>query len=700
MNEPGARSIRNVAIIANRGAGKTSLAEAILLTTGAIPGLGSVTQGTTVSDFEPEEIQHRSSVSTSLLRCTWNQTTINLLDTPGALSLLGEAITALHAADAVIVVITASSGIRSELLRLWSYVKALHLPCLIVVNEFEKESASVDDVIALCRRELEITPLPMSCLWKDGAQCQGVIDFMGQQAIQSRPDSMKWQQQPIPSSADTIIGEARKRIQEAAAECEDQLLEQYLSAGELTPADVLRGLRAGVLAGTVVPLYVGSVLKNIGTLPLLNGVVDLLPSPTDRAERQPLVGEHPDSHHDVSRPASPDGPFSAVIFKTIIDPFVGRLSYVRLYSGSLHADSVLFNSTRRIKEKSGHLYQLLGKKHTAVSSASAGDIIAIGKLKDAQTGDTLCEEAQPISYPWPTLPRPVLSFAIEPKSSADVDKVSLGLHKLIEEDPTLGFSRNADTKEMVLSGTGQLHLDLALEKLQRKYGAEVVIHTPKIPYRETIRATAQAQGKYKKQTGGHGQYGDCWLEVTPSARGEGFAFTNRVVGGVIPRNFIPAVEKGVVEAMQHGTLAGFPVVDVRVAVYDGSYHVVDSSEMSFKIAASMAFKKAMETAHPVLLEPMMTVEVEAPAAHIGAVIGDLNARRGRIVHVEARGHGEVVKALVPLSEIMTYTTTLNSLTGGGGSYVMELARYDEVPRDVAAKIVEETKATRQTVGAH
>jgi elongation factor G len=700
MNEPGARSLRNVALIANRGAGKTSLAEAILFTTGAIPALGSAALGTTASDFEPEEIHHRSSVSTSLLRCNWKQTTINLLDTPGALSLLGEAITALHAVDAVIVVLTPDSGIRSELLRLWGFVQALRLPCLIFVNELEKDSGSVDDVIAACQRDLEIMPLPMSVVVREGGQVQGVIDILGSTVICSRADSTKWQQQALPSGMDAAVGAARKRIQEAAAEGDDELLEAYLSAGELADADVLRGLRLGVQRGKILPLYAGSVLKNIGAVPLLNAIVDLLPSPEDRAATRPLTGQHPDSGRDVPRAMTPDAPVSAVIFKTIIDPFVGRLSYVRVHSGTLQSDSQLFNATRRIKEKGGHLYQLLGKKHTAVSAAAAGDIVAIGKLKDAQTGDTLCDEQEPLCYPWPTLPRPVLSFAIEPKSSADIDKVSLGLHKLIEEDPTLGFSRNADTKEMVLSGTGQLHVDLALEKLQRKYGAEVVIHTPKIPYRESIRVTSQAQGKYKKQTGGHGQYGDCWLELRPAPRGEGFTFTNRVVGGVIPRNFIPAVEKGVVEAMQHGTLAGFPVVDVRVAVYDGSYHVVDSSEMSFKIAASMAFKKAMEAAQPVLLEPMMTVEVEAPAAHIGAVIGDLNARRGRILHVEARGHAEIVKALIPLSEIMTYTTTLNSLTGGGGSYVMDLARYDEVPREVAAKIVEEARATKHAVAAH
>jgi elongation factor G len=700
MNESRASSLRNVAIIANRGVGKTSLAEAMLLTTGAIQTLGLVTQGTTVSDFEPEEIQHRSSVSTSLLRCTWNGTTLNLLDTPGALSLLGETLTALQAADAVILVLDPSSGIRSELMRLWSHVQQRRLPCLIFVNEHDKGAGSMDDLMAACQRDLNITPLPMSCLIKKGVQPQGVIDFLSQSSVHSRVDTPKWQQQTVDPTDEGVVTEARKRIQEAAAEADDQLLERYLSTGELVQSDLIAGLRSRVQAGTLVPLFVGSVLQNTGIVPLLNAVVEFLPSPLDRAAQIPLQGVHPESGIAVTRQATASQPFSGVIFKTIIDPFVGRLSYFRILSGTLHGDTVVFNATRKIKEKGGHLYTLLGKHHTTVTSAEAGEIVAIGKLKDAQTGDTLCDEHDPIRHSWPTLPRPVLSFAVEPKSSADIDKVSLGLHKLIEEDPTLGFSRNTDTKEMVLSGMGQLHLDLALEKLRRKYGAEVVIHTPKIPYRETIRTTAQAQGKYKKQTGGHGQYGDCWLELSPSARGEGYAFENRVVGGVIPRNFIPAVEKGVVEALHHGTLAGYPVVDVRVAVYDGSYHVVDSSEISFKIAASMAFKKAMESAHPVLLEPMMTVEVDAPADHIGAVIGDLNARRGRILHVEARGHAEVVTALVPLAEILTYTTTLNSLTGGGGSYVMELTRYEEVPREVATKIIEDARLTQHAVTAH
>ena len=496
------------------------------------------------------------------------------------------------------------------------------------------------------------------------------------------------------------VADGKKRLHEAVAEGDDRLLEQYLAAGELTQASLIEGLRLGVQAGTLVPCYSGSALKHVGLVPLLDGIIDLLPSPSERLARVPRHGVHPDTQAEVVRQGLREEPFSAVVFKTIIDPFVGRLSYLRILSGVLQGDSLVFNASRRVAEKGGHLYTLLGKKHTVVPAAGAGEIVALGKLKETHTGETLCDEKHPICYPRLPLPRPVLSFAIEPKSNAEIEKVSLGLHKLIEEDPTLEFSRHADTKEMVLSGMGQIHIDLALEKLRRKYGADVVLHQPKIPYRETIRTSAQAQGKYKKQTGGHGQYGDCWLELTPAARGEGFRFENKVVGGAIPRNFIPAVEKGVVDAMQHGSLAGYPVVDLRVAVYDGSHHVVDSSEMAFKIAGSMGFKKAMEAAHPVLLEPIMTVEIEAPADHIGAVIGDVNARRGRILHVEANNQAEIIKALMPMVELLTYTTTLNALTGGRGSYVMEFARYEEVPRDIAVRIIEEQKLEKQAVGAH
>ncbi|MEY4706024.1 MAG: Elongation factor [Nitrospirota bacterium] len=702
MNEPGVTSLRNVAIIASAGAGKTSLAESLLFASGAVPHLGSIAQGTTVSDFEPEELHRRSSVSTSLLRCSWRDTTINIVDPPGALNLLGEALMALRAVDAVIVVLSPSSGIRSELTKLWPRVKALSLPCLLFVNELDKVGLSLEAAIIASQRDLGIMPLPMSLPLGNGVTLEGVYDLLDQRVIHSRMDSPTVQRLPIPETERILVDDARKRMQEAAAERDDRLLEQYLTAGELTQEDLLNGLRLGVRAGTIVPLYSGSALKNIGIVPLLNAIVDLLPSPLDQASSVPLEGLHPDTGEAVSRRAVHEDPFSGIVFKTVIDPFVGRLSYLRILSGTLQADSAIFNSSRGVKEKSGHLYTLLGKKHTVVSSAGAGEIVAIAKLKDTQTGDTLCDELAPVCYPRMVLPRPVLSFAIEPKSSAEIEKVSLGLHRLIEEDPTLEFSRHADTKEMVLSGMGQLHIDLALEKLHRKYGADVTLHMPKIPYRETIRATVQAQGKYKKQTGGHGQYGDCWLELAPLPRGEGFRFESKVVGGAIPRHFIPAVEKGVVEAMQRGSLAGFPLVDCQVAVYDGSYHTVDSSEMAFKIAASMGLKKALESAHPVLLEPLMTVEVEAPAEHIGGVIGDLNARRGRILHVEAKDQTEQITALVPMVELLTYATTLNSLTAGRGSYAMEFSRYDEVPREFAVRIVDAHKAKAEvhTGAAH
>ncbi|MDZ4733367.1 MAG: elongation factor G [Nitrospirota bacterium] len=691
MSELHRESLRNVAMISSTGAGKTSLTEAMLFAAGAIPHLGSIAEGTTVSDFEPEELHRRSSVSTSLLHCSWHHTTINLIDPPGALNMLGETVMALRAVDAVILVVGASTGIRSELIRVWARVTALGLPCLLFLNELDRDDASLDGVVATCQRDLGVMPLVLSLPFSGGVQLAGVIDLVQQRVMTSCKETSTIQQLPIPENQREALGDARKRVQEGAAECEDRLLEQYLAAGELTPEELIHGLRLGIQACTIVPLYGGSAIKNIGIVPLLNAIVDFLPSPLDRAGRTPLDGVRPDTGEAVSRRAVQEDPFSGIVFKTLIDPFVGRLSYLRVLSGTLRADSTVFNSSRGSKEKSGHLYRVLGKKHMVVPSAGAGEIVAIGKLKDTQTGDTLCDERAPICYPKTLLPRPVLSFAIEPKSNADIEKISLGLHKLIEEDPTLEFSRHADTKEMVLSGMGQLHIDLALEKLRRKYGAEVVLHMPKIPYRETIRITAQAQGKYKKQTGGHGQYGDCWLELAPLLRGKGFTFENKVVGGAVPRNFIPAVEKGVVEAMHHGSLAGFPVVDCRVAVYDGSYHTVDSSEMAFKIAASMGFKKALEAAHPVLLEPIMTVEVEAPADHVGSVIGDLNARRGRILHVEAKDQTEQITALVPMAELLAYATTLNALTAGRGGYAMEFTRYDEVPRELAVRIIEANK---------
>jgi elongation factor G len=697
MKEVKDDAIRNVAVLSYTGAGKTSLVEALLYTAGAIPAMGSVPSGNTVSDFEPEEVHRKISVSASVAHFQWKDTTFNLVDTPGALSFLGEAKTVLSAVDGVLIVLGASSGLRTELERLWGSIKELELPCVLFVNELDKERTALAPVLEEFEKVIEVTTVPVTIPIGTEAQLEGVVDLVGRAASRPAKDSPKIQQGAVPAEMADSMAAARKKLVEGVAETEDHLLEQYLSEGDLTDEAVRAGLKAGTLARSFVPALCGSGVRNVGTAALLDALDACLPSPVARAGIRPLVGAHPNTGEAVTRQPIPTEPLSGLVFKTIIDPFMGRLSYVRILSGILDADATFFNASRKVREKGGHLFTILGKKYTQVPAAGPGDIVAIGKLKDTLTGDTICDEHHPIVLPILPLARPVMSFALEPKSKADVEKVSLGLHKLVEEDPTLELVRNNETKEMILSGMGQLHVDVTFEKLRRKYGVEVNIHTPKVPYKETVRKMAQAQGKYKKQTGGHGQYGDCWLQLDPLPRGKGFEFANKVVGGAIPRNFIPAVEKGVVEALQEGILARFPVVDVKVTVYDGSYHTVDSSEMSFKIAASMGFKKAMESAQPVLLEPIMSVEVVTPDEFVGGVIGDLNSRRGRIAGVTAKGNTQTIKALVPLAEMLKYAPALNSVTGGRGGYVMEFSTYEEVPRDQVARIIEEQKIAKQAV---
>ncbi len=697
MKEPRVETIRNIAVVSYTGAGKTSLVEALLFSGSAIPSMGSVNTGNTVSDYEPEEIHRKVSVNATVSHFSWKEITFNLIDAPGALSFLGEAKTALRAADGVLIVVSASSGMRTELENIWTTITDLKLPCVLFINELDKERAAVVSVLEECERTLEIKGFPVVVPIGSASQLEGVVEVIRGVSYRTDRETYKIQQGEIPLTIEATVAEARRKLVEGVAETDDQLLEKYLADGDLGASEILEGLRKGTRSQKIVPVFCGSATRNIGVSVLLDAIAQYLPSPVEQAARCPLAGTHPHEGLARTRQASPSEPLSGYVFKTIIDPFMGRLSYVRVLSGRLEADAPFHNSTRRIKERGGHLFSILGKKYTPVASAVAGDIVAIGKLKDTQTGDTICDEQDPILYPGLQLTRPVMSFALEPKSKADIEKVSLGLHKLVEEDPALEFVRNQETKEMILSGTGQLHIDVTFEKLRRKYGAEVTVHTPKVPYKETIRRMSQAQGKYKKQTGGHGQFGDCWLQLDPLQRGKGFEFVNQIVGGAIPRNFIPAVEKGVLDALHEGILAGFPVVDIRVTVYDGSYHTVDSSEMSFKIAASMGFKKALETAHPVLLEPMMNVEVVTPDEYVGAVIGDLNSRRGRILGVTAKGSTEVIKATAPLAEMLKYALSLNSITGGRGSYLMEFASYEEMPRDQAARVIEEQKAAKQAV---
>jgi elongation factor G len=495
--------VRNVAIVSNAGAGKTSLSEALLYVAGAVPALGSVTQGTTVSDFEPEELRHRNSTSTSLLQFTWNHTRINLIDSPGALDLLGEPLAALRAVDAAILILSGNTGIRTELARLWTQIKELELPCLVFVNGLDKEDASFQNALDICRRQLDCPPIPMTIPVDPGVNLEGVVDVRHQIFVRSGPSSATVEQMPISTHQESLFRKGRAQLVEAVAENEDTLLEAYLKQGDLNQEQLLHELRHDLQAREFLPVYGGSATRNVGIWSLLDAIVALLPSPSERGVIHPWRGMHPLTNAPCERKGSAQEPFSAYVFKTLIDPFVGRLSYCRVLSGTVHADTTVLNASKQVREKLGHFYRVLGKRHVSIDSARGGDLVAIGKLKDTQTGDTLCQENDPICYSMLSLPKPILSFAIEAKAKGEIDKVSLGLHKLIEEDPTLKFARNAETKEMVLSGMGQFHIDLALEKLQRKFGAAVMLHTPKIPYRETIKTTVQAQGKYKKQTGGH-----------------------------------------------------------------------------------------------------------------------------------------------------------------------------------------------------
>jgi elongation factor G len=685
------RTIRNVVLASYPGAGKTSLTEALAFSTGIIPTMGSVLQGNTIGDFEPEEVHRHHSLSSALLQFEWQGTRINILDTPGMVDYGVEVQSSLRAADGVILVIGAGTGLRSEIERVWEYIQDNDLPCLLYINELDKAGTDFNAILGECEKTLELKGVPLTIPASQDGQLTGIIDLLSRQLVTSNTQSSKTQRADIPADHEASSTEHRRRLTELVAETNDQLVEKYLTDGELSEEDLIDGLTMGTLERKIVPVLCGSATEHVGMTSLLEAIVRFLPSPEDRANLHPLVGTQPQTHEECQQQPDAQAPFSGLAFKTTIDPFMGRLTYVRIMSGTLQADSPFFNASRQTKEKGGHLFFSVGKKHQQIDQACAGDIVAIAKLKDTQTGDTICDDKHPIVYPGLKIMKPVMSYALEVKSKNEIDKVSLGLHKLVEEDPSLEFLRNDETKEMLLSGVGQVHIDATLEKLRRKYGVDVNLHMPKVPYKETIQRMAQAQGKYKKQTGGHGQFGDCWLQIEPLPRGQGFEFHNKIVGGAIPRNFIPAVEKGVVEAMQHGIIAGFPVVDIQVTVYDGSHHPVDSSEMAFKVAASMGFKKAMESAQAGLLEPVMAVEVTVPDDLVGAVIGDLNSRRGRIQGMDVKGHNEIVKAHVPLAEILTYAPTLTSLTAGKGSYRMEFFGYEDVPKEMINRIVEEHK---------
>jgi elongation factor G len=642
---------------------------------------------------EPEEIARKITITSSFGFVDWKGVRINIIDTPGYINFLEEIKGTLRAADGAIVIVSALSGVKAETEKIYKFACDYEIPRIAFVSKLDKERADFFRAIGdmekyFCKNAL-VLQLPIGI--EDSFR--GVIDLITMKALFFTTDeSGKTEEKDIPGTMQQDASLYRKKLVEQIAESEDSLLEKYLEKGDLSQEDLIAGLKHGTLVGGLLPVLCGSPVKNMGIQQLMDAVITCLPSPVERAGIVAIKGTDPKTGGEITRKPLPEEPLAALVVKTIIDPFAGKLSVVRVYSGTLKSDHAVSNSTRQVKEKIGTLFQLQGKKQVAVQSISAGQIGAIAKMKETSTGDTLCAEAQPILLEFAKFIDPVMSFAIEPRSRGDEDKVSIGIHKLLDEDTTLRFTVDDQTKEMILSGMGQVHLEVTLEKLKRKFGVDVKMKTPKVPYKETIRARASAQGKYKKQSGGHGQYGDAWIEIEPLPRGGGFEFVDKIVGGVIPRQYIPAVEKGVIEAMHEGTLAGYPMVDVRVTVFDGSYHTVDSSEMAFKVAASMGFKKAVEAARPVLLEPTMNVEVVAPDDTLGAVIGELNARRGKVLGVVPQANGQAIKALVPMSEMLSYAPSLNSLTSGRGMYTMEFYGFEDVPSHLAQKIIAERSA--------
>ncbi len=679
--------LRNLGIVAHNSAGKTSLVEAILFNTGMNDKLGKVENGTSSMDFEEEEIKRKSTLSASLNHCVWNDYSLHIVDTPGVSNFLHDTRRCLRVLGGAVVIVSAISGTKAQTKQIWSWCDEFEVPRIAFVNKMDRERAdflkAVDDMEKSLGARAVVVTMPI------GAEesFKGIVDLVKMKARLFQFDEKgSYQESDIPADMMAEAERLREQLLEAVAESDDELMEKYLEGETLSDDEILQGLREGTLTGVFTPVFCGSATANIGIRQLLDYIVICLPSPIDKGTQ---VGVKPGTEEPVERHPSEDEPFSAMVFKTINDPYAGKLTLLRLYSGTLAPDTVVFNPNKDEKERVSNIFQLEGKKQVSIDLAAAGDIIAVPKLKVTATGDTLCDLKQQVMYE-PLIPlKPIISFALEGKAKGDEDKIYTGLQRLMEEDPTLTVTRDEETKEMVLSGMGQIHLEVAVERLRRKYGADVILKEPKVPYRETIKAATQVQGKYKKQSGGRGQYGDVWIEVKPLPRGSGYEFVDKVVGGVVPRNYIPAVDKGIQEAMKFGPLTKNQVVDVQVALYDGSHHSVDSSEMAFKVAGSMAFKKAMELCKPVLLEPIMTMEITVPDDCMGDVIGDLNSRRGKVVGVEPQANSQVIRAEVPMAEVLRYAPELRSMTSDRGMFTMEFSKYEEVPTHQTARILED-----------
>jgi elongation factor G len=684
-------SIRNLAVIGHGDSGKTQFISSLLYLAGATPRWGKVEEGTTVTDYEEDSIARKVTLNTALAHLEWQEHKVNFIDTPGYVAFIAHARPALRVADCALVVVDGVHGVEVQTEKTWAYANEFMVPRMMVINKLDKERADFGAALDSARHTFSRAIVPFTLPIGQEKNFRGVVDIVHMKAYEF-DEQGKAKEIDIPSTGRDVVDKERERLIEVIAESDDALMEKYFSEGTLPEEDIIPNISKAIAASRLCPVFAASSATLAGLSTLLDGIIQYAPAPdTHEAEHGKTVSDG-DGGEPLTRKYDAGEPFSAYVFRTIADPFAGRINVMKVISGHVKADANVVNTSRGAQERLGALHSMQGKQIDKVEEANAGDIIACVKLKETQTGDTVADKSAPIVYNRVEYPEAAIAFAIEPKSRQDEEKISVALHKILEEDPALHFTRDAQTKEFILSGSGQLHVETVVEKLRKRYSVEVTLHPPKVPYKETITQRAEVQGRHKKQTGGRGQFGDCKVIFEPLPRGEGFKFEDKIFGGAVPQQFRPAIEKGIIEAAQGGAIAGYPLVDFKATLIDGSYHTVDSDEHSFRAAGRKAFRNAVEKIKPTLLEPVMDVEVVAPQDYSGEIMGDLNSRRGRVQGMEMRGKNQVIKAQVPMSEMLNYQSTLNSITAARGSYHMEFSHYDPVPGQIAQKIVEQARA--------
>ncbi len=679
-------AIRNLAVIGHGDAGKTQLVSSLLYVAGATPRWGKVDEGTTTTDHEEDSIARKITLNLGLAHAEHKDTKINFIDSPGYAAFVSHARPAVRVADCGVVVVDGAKGVEVQTEKTWAFANEFMLPRIMVVTKLDKEHADLGIALDSAHKVFSRAIIPFTLPIGSEHDFKGVVDVVHMKAYQF-DENGKAKEIDIPTEGRDLVDKTRERLVELVAESDDALMEKYFDQGTLDDADVIPNIGKAIAASKLCPVYSVSTTSLVGLATLLDHIVEFAPDP---AHHEAEHGKD-EKGEPASRKYSSSEPFSAYVFRTIADPFAGRINVMKIFSGKIGTDATVYNSTRGVSERLGALHTTQGKQLDKVPEANAGDIIACVKLKETQTGDTLCDKAHAIIYDPVQYPEAAIAFAIEPKSRQDEEKISVAIHKILEEDPALSFTRDAQTKEFLLAGSGQVHVETIVEKLKKRYNVEVMLHPPKVPYKETITQRAEVQGRHKKQTGGRGQFGDCKVVFEPMPRGGGFTFEDKIFGGSVPQQFRPAIEKGIIEAASHGAIAGYPLVDFKVQLIDGSYHNVDSDEHSFRAAGRKAFRNAMEKVKPALLEPIMDVEIDAPQECSGDIMGDLNSRRGRVQGMDTRGKQQVVKAQVPMAEMLNYQSTLNSITAARGSFHMQFSHYDPVPNQIAQKIIQQAK---------